>query len=214
MLVSVPLTIVVTLGVHAALPDVDLFGTRPFLFLSPPSFVATFTIVLKLYDEYLWCATLWGKRLSKIPNLDGIWLGYVTIESPTPRPEEPQGRIPCHVEIRQTWSEISLDFETDFTTSSLVMASINKGKGLEGGFQYEYVVTPKAGSQLEKSGMGLHVGMAKLAWDEPNPSSLDGYFYNGPGYQRYGLYHLDRDPEQQTAAQWRRRVLPKADAPG
>jgi hypothetical protein len=204
MLLSAGLSVALTLGAHRMLVEQQANGPSIWLFVPLPSFAAVFTIVLKLYDERLWRSSLAGKRWSPIPNLNGAWVGYVTVEGET-RAEEPQGEIPCRVEIDQSWSRISLDFETDFTTSTLVMAAINRGRGIEGGFQYEYIVSPKPGTELERTGMRLHLGMARLTWDDPDPDCLEGSFFNGSGYQRYGQYHLERDSSGRTASQWRGR---------
>jgi predicted pore-forming effector associated with SMODS systems len=179
-------------------------GVHPPFWLSPPGVLAFFAIVFRLYDRVLWRRKVFGWRLSTIPDVNGYWEGFITIEEGERRPEEERAeRIPCRVQFHQTWSRMRHTFETPFTRAESSSATIVGAEQARSGLHYEYETRPKADS--EEPGMGVHSGTARL---EPAShgdwSHLVGDFFNDRHYRRYGQYDIHRLAEEPADAPWDR----------
>lgn len=185
-------------GVGLSQAGVDL----PF-WISSPGVLAFFSGVFLVYDRELWRTTVVGFRMSPLPDLNGYWEGHVTIESGPRRPEEGSAeRIPCRVVVQQTWSKMLIQFETQFTRSDSLSATIVGPSEAFSGLRYEYRVRPKADSEYPGP-MTEHSGLARI---EPFDSWLDmrGDFYNDRNYFRYGEYAMRRMDNRPAKPPWER----------
>jgi hypothetical protein len=181
-------------------------GWRPPFWITTPSAAAIFGLVFTAYDRQLWRRKIHRTRLSAVPNLAGTWVGEITIAGGPTRPEEVTGphdppEVRCHVFIDQTWSKISVKFETHFTTSESAMASITADT-----LSYEYTVEPKVGARYPET-VHRHSGMASLRFEYKAGSTTEikemhGHFYNDQHYHRYGKYELRRDKTEMAARAW------------
>lgn len=162
------------------------------------------------FDHHLWNKAPLGVRLTGLPDLNGAWEGHVTIDPDEARAEELHilaggDKLPCFATIEQSWTRISVTFETPFTSSLLTMAAVNNMNSPgRAGFHYEYLVIPRARSELARQNIGQHTGTAHLGWDadRPDVSRLTGLYYNGPAFLRYGELLLTR-VDDKTASDWR-----------
>jgi hypothetical protein len=172
----------------------DAIGWRPSYWVSTPSAVAIFGVLFGLYDRRLWRLSMAGFRLSQVPDLNGIWGGTVEILVGVRRREE-EPTVDCAVTIRQTWSKIQIDFETEFSSSRSSMAAFN-----DSDLHYEFTADRKAGTDFPR-GMNTHHGLARLkgvaGWRE-----LHGDFFNDPLYPRSGPYHLRPLPRGVQPEEW------------
>lgn len=168
--------------------------------LNAPSTAALFSALFAVYDRYAWRWRVFGKQLSTVPVLDGFWAGTVVLRSELLTEESAQ-TLPCHVHIKQTWTKMRIEFETEFTTSCSWMAALNEPGHGPGGLRYEYQVTPKPGYSLPEV-INIHSGTAYLLPKRSDWTELAGEFYNGPGYQRYGEYTLARLTEPVDVNTW------------
>lgn len=167
-------------------------GVDPPTYLAPPGVLTIFGFFFGLYNRWLWTLGIRGHRLSKIPDLNGSWQGTVDIRSH-------EGAIvaaalACTITIDQTWSRISIYFDTEFTRSTSVMASLGSKEEPHGGLRYEYDVTPKPGAEApEGVDLNRHFGMARLQPVKSDWDRLTGEFYNDRSYQRWGVYKMEKD---------------------
>lgn len=157
--------------------------------IAPPAGAAIFGILFWVFDRYLWHVGFRGRTLSGIPDLRGDWEGEIEIRERRDPPRQGPERHRCTVQIEQTWRDISVKFQTKFTSSHSVMASLGSNE-----LHYEYDVKPDAGIRPENNplhGVKRHFGTAHLSpqgtWD-----NLSGKFYNDEDYQRWGSYSLTR----------------------
>lgn len=153
-------------------------------FIAPPAGTAVFGVLFLLFDKFIWRLGSRTRNVSGIPNLRGTWKGGIDVRD-TCKPDEPPTGQDCTVKIKQTWTRISIDFKTNATKSSSVMASF--GSTDQGNLHYEYDVEP-----LEREPV-RHCGTAHLEPASTDWSYLSGKFYNDEQHQRWGLYHLKRD---------------------
>jgi hypothetical protein len=192
---------IVSIGLTLAIKGlISQLGDPISSYLAPPGAMAIFAVVFGAYNYSAWRWEVFGRRLSPypIPNLNGYWRGAIDI-----RPSQPGKKraklghgsahesISCTINIRQTWTRISIEFDTDFTHSSSLMATLNAKEGSHGGLRYEYDVMPKAGT-LPPDGVDLHrhFGVARLRPTDRHWSELSGEFYNDRSYPRWGIYEL------------------------
>lgn len=175
---------------------------RPPFWLATPSATAIFGLVFAGYDRYLWQRAPLGIRLSPVPNLNGNWGGFIDILEGPRRDEEGLRDVPCFVRITQTWTKISVEFETPFTRSESKMAWLDPRH-----LHYEYSVEPKEGTEYPAD-MQTHGGMARLY--STDWQTLEGYFFNDQYYQRFGKYNLRRLKSNETTDDILRTDAPRA----
>lgn len=178
-------------GVGSALQDVSLPGG---ITVGAPSAVIFFTLVFFLFDRYVWRVSVWGHNLTATPDLNGIWTGEIDIRKGKGWAERRLASHSCQVRITQTWTQISIRFETESTLSNSLMASLGPPGPEGGGLRYEYDVELKPGAKSLAGGEGVrHRGMAQLSPKRGNDwKILEGKYYNDQEHQRWGLYKLER----------------------
>jgi hypothetical protein len=180
--------LLITIGAPAYTHFGLISTDRPWLTAPPP--LVVFGILYLLYDKWLWRLPLLG---SGIPNLSGKWRGHVTFE------DSPDPALDCAVEIRQTWSRISVSFYgvrdgQKQTHSSVIMAALNSMENT-GGLRYEYLVFPAPGVKNHSCA----IGTAHLLLDDSNPKKLIGDYHNQPQnteagpVRRFGKYSIERE---------------------
>jgi hypothetical protein len=155
---------------------------------SPPiDTMAFYGLYYWLFDWYLWTLpiTRW-LRITRIPNLSGIWHGRV-------HPAETNGvsaglaaGIEITITIQQTWTELLILGRTNLSRShSLSGTMIVKG---ECSMSYEYLNEPLPQAS---STMHSHRGMAHLVINEAG-GLLEGDYYSGRDRQNVGTIRLAR----------------------
>lgn len=172
-------------------------------YVSAPSSGLFFSLIFAVYDRFLWRAHWLGLRFSRVADLNGDYVGYIVIQAG--RRAQETDRMPCRMRIRQSWSKISIDFETAFSRSRSSMAAIDDGESLHphiSGLRYYYHVEPKAENSIK--GMGGHSGLARLTPQNASWSVLDGDWFSDRGYHRFGPIHLERQPGGADVSDWLR----------
>jgi hypothetical protein len=180
---------------------VHLSGHSLPFYVGTPSSGLFFSLIFAAYDRYLWRARLLGLRFSRVADLNGVYAGYIVIKAGR-RAQETE-RMRCFVRIRQSWSKISIGFETEFSRSRSSMAAIDDGGALHphmAGLRYYYHVEPKAENSIK--GMGGHSGLARLTPQTADWSVLDGDWFSDYGYHRFGPIHLERLPDDVEVNAW------------
>jgi SMODS-associating 2TM, beta-strand rich effector domain len=159
--------------------------------VAPPTALTLFGAIFALFNLLLWRLAIRGHTLGQIPDLHGTWQGTIDIREG--RDGEPSATIPCTVEIKQNWSRISIEFKTENTHSSSVMASLRPWN--EGGLHYEYDVGTDRGAKRGESPTAdaeRHYGTAQLLPSDETWEEMTGKFYNDEAFQRWGKYKLTR----------------------
>lgn len=107
------------------------------IYLAVPSGFLIYTILFGLLNEYLWkCQWLYDLKIFKIPNLNGDWIAELT---PTSKKNQPP--ISAKISIHQTYSRISIRFDSDKSSSVSKMAIIDMVTPNSFNLRYEYAST-------------------------------------------------------------------------
>lgn len=137
-----------------------------------PTFGAVFIAVFYLFDRYLW-----KYKLSKIPNLSGDWEGKIETSH--------GGReFDTKVNIKQTWSSISIILETANSRSKSEVASISISKSR---LVYQFFNEPFFRS--EKT-LHKHYGVTMLNFK--GNDVLEGFYFTDRDRQTHGDINLKR----------------------
>jgi len=149
--------------------------------LEAPSVGGVFLLLYKLFDGWGW--RLKGLRkfgFVKIPDLNGYWRaeGHSLTQGE---------KYQANVQIRQTWTHISITMETEHSRSHSLTASIlvNQPDGTP--VSYEYRNEPKPTALPT---MHAHRGTAILRLK--NSTLLEGEYYSGRDRLNYGSLILRR----------------------
>jgi hypothetical protein len=142
-----------------------------------PSVMGFYGLLYQLFDEFLWTQKIGFVRFSDIPNLQGTWVGV--IKSSYQGGIEYPGIV---LYVRQTWSKISIQLETERSKSKSIMAAVCTESSAEPGLKYEYSNDP---NPLNSQGMNPHKGLVNLVLS-PDKKTLKGDYFTGSTRQTYG----------------------------
>lgn len=150
--------------------------------ISPISIIAifgfVFLLVFYLFDRYLWKISKAGLKLSKIPNLNGVWKGKI-------QTNYVEGmEIDADVEIKQTWSSISIVLKTKNSKSSSEVAFIATSKSQ---LIYHYFNQP---SNISDKNLHKHYGTVFL--DLEGNDNLNGFYFTDRDRKTQGNICLNR----------------------
>lgn len=136
------------------------------------TFGAVFMAVFYLFDRLLW-----KSKLSKIPNLNGEWEGKIGTSH--------NGReFDIKVNIKQTWSSISIILETANSISKSEVASISI---LKSRLVYQFFNEPSFSSVKT---LHKHYGVTML--DFKGNDILKGFYFTDRDRQTHGDISLKR----------------------
>ena len=157
-------------------------GFEPPWWASAPSYAAFYSVLLWLFDCYVWRFVLLRKLgLLRVPDLNGEWVGTVTSSYCGGDPVQP-----FPVTIMQRWSTISITFETEHSRSRSVAASLRVDNRPAPELHYLYVNEPHA---TAPGTMHAHRGTATLRL---KGSVLEGDYYTGRDRREIGSLKLTR----------------------
>ena len=127
----------------------------------------------------------WGWRwLSTLKNLNGTWVGTITTS------HNGGTSVPCVVRVRQTWTRMAIELETEHSRSRTTMAALYEEQPGDVGLKYEYVCEPR---NLATPTMQTHRGVCMLAITTgPNGLRLSGDYFTGRGRETRGEITLQR----------------------
>lgn len=145
--------------------------------IDAPSVMGFYGLFYTVFDNYLWRLRFKFIRLSEIPDVGGTWVG--SVKSSYGGGTEVHGVI---LYVRQNWSKLSVQIETENSRSFSTMAVVNTSHSPESGLKYEYISEPGA---LSIQTMQTHRGTASLRLS-PDGSALKGEYYTGRGRQNIG----------------------------
>lgn len=158
--------------------------SRDLWWIDVPSVLGFYKIIYTIFDTYVWrWAVLRKIGIVKIPDLNGLWRGYVTSSfdnSTTSRN--------VLVNIRQSWTRLSITFQTETSQSHSLIGSILTEHPHGNVLSYEYINEPKPNAP---GTMHSHRGTARLiVLNQGN--ILEGEYYTGKDRLNYGILRLER----------------------
>lgn len=142
-----------------------------------------------IYGGLIFLYERWGWRwLSTIKNLSGTWAGTITTT------HNGGTSVPCVMRVRQTWTRMAIELETEQSRSRTTMAALYDDQPGDVGLKYEYVSEPR---NLAVQTMHTHRGVCTLAiaTDSKEPR-LSGDYFTGRGRETRGeitLHRMSRD---------------------
>ena len=137
-----------------------------------PTFGAVFMAVFYLFDRLLW-----KFKLSKIPNLNGDWEGKIETSH--------NGKeFDIKVNIKQTWSSISIILETANSRSKSEVASISISKSR---LVYQFFNEP-----FFRSEKTLHKHYGATMLNFKGSDVLEGFYFTDRDRQTHGAINLKR----------------------
>jgi len=145
--------------------------------IDAPSVMGFYGLLYESFDNFLWRLQFQSIHLSEIPNIRGTWVGDV--RSSYGGGTEVHGVI---LYVRQTWSKLSVQVETETSRSFSTMAVVNTSNSSESGLKYEYVNEP---GTFNVQTMQTHRGTASLRLTLDG-ATLKGEYYTGRGRQNIG----------------------------
>jgi len=142
-----------------------------------------------IYGGLVFLYECWGWRwLSTIKNLNGTWVGAISTS------HNCGTSIPCVMRVRQTWTLISIELETEQSCSHTTMAALYDDQPGDIGLKYEYLSEPK---NLAVQTMQTHRGICTLAINIDSMGlRLSGGYFTGRGRETRGeitLHHVSRE---------------------
>jgi hypothetical protein len=139
---------------------------------------AVYAALILLYERWGW------RWLSTIKNLNGTWVGSITSS------HNGAASVPCVMRVRQTWTRMSIELETEQSRSRTTMSALYEDQPGDVGLKYEYVSEPR---NLAVQTMHLHRGACTLAISSGLEGlRLSGDYFTGRGRETRGEINLCR----------------------
>lgn len=151
--------------------------------LQAPSTMGVYAFIYYWFNQSLWRKNILRKlNLIKVPDLNGIWSGYVTSSY-----DDHAEKYGVNVFINQTWSDLSIKLSTDSSYSASRMAAlyINEPDGIV--LTYSYQNEPNPGVNKD---MTIHRGTTRVILDE---DTLYGKYYTGRERKNDGYIELQKE---------------------
>ncbi|BAU49566.1 membrane protein [Sulfurifustis variabilis] len=142
-----------------------------------------------IYAALIFLYERWGWRwLSTLKNLNGTWAGEITSS------HNGGARVPCVMRVRQRWTRMAIELETEQSRSRTTMAALYEEQPGDIGLKYEYVCEPR---NLAAQTMQTHRGVCTMAIAEGTDGlRLSGDYFTGRGRETRGevtLHRISRD---------------------
>ena len=150
--------------------------------LDIPAPLALYGLLWSGFDRIAWHWSAWRRlKLIRTPDYRGDWVleGQSDYESAT--------RFSGRAGIRQTWTRMSIEVETEYSRSHTLTASVLLDPSARPLLMYEYLSEPKAGSV---DTLQAHRGTAWL--ELASDGNLSGEYYAGRGSRNAGTFRLTR----------------------
>ena len=146
--------------------------------------LVVFGLCFSAFNSCLWkCQLFRVLTLQKIsiPNLNGTWKGTGTTSH-----DEHAVEFCATLTIKQSWTKMSIELETNDSRSYSEMAALLRKDGTDFYVEYVYRNEPKPHA---RDSMSMHYGAARLRILE---NTLKGEYFNGRGRETNGGLELRR----------------------
>lgn len=138
-----------------------------------------------IYASLIFLYERWGWRwLSTLNNLNGTWVGNISTS------HNGGTNVPCVMRVRQTWTRMAIELETEQSRSRTTMAALYEDQPGDAGLKYEYVSEPR---NLAVQSMQTHRGVCTLVITPGSAGPrLSGDYFTGRGRETRGEVTLHR----------------------
>jgi hypothetical protein len=174
------------LGLPAPLKELTPFA-RYWNFTTPLTAFSIFLVVETWFERAGW------KLLSRIKFLHledfaGSYAGELHAEG-----TRPARKHQAKVQIKQTWSRIEIDFESEGATSKSFSAAVVRNRQKHGQIElvYNYYAEPK-----HRGDFPAHYGTAMFKLGDHGTSDLSGNYYTEQDRNSYGSIAMTRTPHR------------------
>jgi hypothetical protein len=177
------LAIAIAWGIHAAL---NLYGFTIPWWSDAPTPIVLYFVLRRWFDQSLWRFRFLRRiGVVMIPDLNGKWVGSLMSPSANREP------LACEARIKQTWTQIGIVLETEYSRSGNLIAGILVDGVYDAELTYEYVNEPKPSAVRT---MQKHKGSASLRlMAEQSHMLLQGDYFTGRGRETSGELTLRRE---------------------
>jgi hypothetical protein len=154
--------------------------------LDAPSTLMLFGLFYRVFDGWMW-RTWFVKwlKLSRTPDLNGIWSGYVISSF-----DEHGPRHDASIRIYQSWTQMRITLEAPDSVSQSLAASLLREDPEAIVLSYEYLNEPRAYA-IET--MHAHRGTARLNFRKIAATDvLEGEYYTGRDRRNFGVLSFQR----------------------
>lgn len=174
----------------------------PFLqydWISAPKAFAIYGILYFMFNRWL-RIPLSKMRIISTPFLKGEWESKINSSYNFER-----GPIKSELEIRQTWTKISFDLSTEFSSSESFSASFDIQPDGRFKIAYNYKNTPKSNAP---NTMHSHIGTTHITVSKDR-TSFSGFYYTNRDRLNYGDIHFQRKNNAKTGIFQPARIIKK-----
>lgn len=151
-------------------------GFTPPWWLDAPAIFGCYAAIWRIYDQFVWRWTLFGRTVSGIDDYSGEWSGM--LHSNYAR----NAALPIELSIKQTSSRILVEVRTETSNSYSNMAMACSSAGRSKGLRYTYSNEPRAFAALS---MSPHSGIAEIQLSADR-TTLSGQYENNRHRGTYG----------------------------
>lgn len=177
------LSILVSWGLYETTAPILSSIPLPWL-VNAPSVMGLYALFYRIFDKYLWRKEFFQKiGLVSLPDLNGAWEGHISSSF-----DNHEVKKEATLNIRQSWTQISIILETENSRSSSLMTIINTNNPNEIDIHYEYLNEPMSDAI---NTMHTHRGTAKLTFIHKD-RVLKGDYYSGRSRQNIGVLYFKR----------------------
>lgn len=184
----VPISFWLAAGANRFLDQVGIAWPSEAEFLGDPTSAAfCLGLLYYVFNRWLWRFPLlrWID-LVKVPDLNGVWEGELRSSY-----DQYQTGYPATIEIRQTWTTMSICLRRNQSRSHSEAAMFLTNAGGGPRLAYTYVNDPIAGEA--ETTMVMHRGAATLVWERLQGSEqLNGDYYTSHGRSNVGRMQFQR----------------------
>jgi purine nucleosidase len=152
--------------------------------IAAPSWPGVFWIFFHVWDRWVW---KW-RRLGRIPNLSGSWVGRVHTDDPVIAPLLGED-AKCEVVITQHWWKMAVAFASKASTSISEAALIQR-RGI-GYVELVYIYYARPRDPTQREQFPAHYGTV-VTTQQGQRDHLDAYFWTSPWPQHSGRLELHR----------------------
>jgi len=152
--------------------------------IDAPSVIGFYGMLYTIFDKYLWrWHILRTIGVVKVPDLNGTWEGHLASSF-----DEHAARQDATIKIFQSWAQISIILETNYSKSHSLIAAIITENPIGVVLSYEYLNEPVPNA---KQTMHTHRGTGRLTI-QANGNTLEGEYYTGRDRQNFGILRFER----------------------
>jgi hypothetical protein len=149
----------------------DILGWSKIIF-SALGFTATAVV---LFDKFLWKLKIFYKWLVLIPNIEGVWTGFLKSDWVNPKTNKRVPKISCQISVTQTLSQVNVIMTTGEMKSYSQQAQIVYNSDTkETILFYNYISDPKATVRHRNK---MHKGTALLQYLKSKGVFLKGGYW-------------------------------------